>query len=36
MLDASVSPLLILGFVIVAQIIAIALLFGAKLEKKAQ
>jgi MFS family permease len=36
MLDASVSPLLILGFVIVAQIIAIALLFGAKLEKRIQ
>ncbi len=36
MVDASVSPLLILGFVIVAQVIAIALLFGAKLEKKTQ
>ena len=34
MLDASVSSLLMLGFVIVAQIIAVALLLGAKLEKR--
>ncbi len=34
MLDASVSPLLMLGFVVVAQIIAIALLLGARLEKR--
>ena len=33
MLDASVSPLLILGFVVVAQVAAIALLLGAKLKK---
>jgi len=36
MLDASVSPLLMLGFVVVAQIIAIALLLGARLEKRTQ
>ena len=36
MLDASVSPLLMLGFVIAAQIIAIALLLGAKLKKREQ
>jgi MFS family permease len=30
MLDASVSPLLMLGFVVVAQVIAVALLLGAK------
>ena len=36
MLDSSVSPLLMLGLVIVAQVIAIALLFGAKLEKNVQ
>jgi len=33
LLDASVSPLLMLGFVIVAQVAAIALLLGAKLKK---
>ena len=33
MMDASVSPLLMLGFVITAQIIAVALLLGAKLDK---
>ena len=36
MLDASVSPLLMLGFVVVAQVIAIALLLGARLEKRTQ
>jgi MFS-type transporter involved in bile tolerance (Atg22 family) len=36
MLDASVSPLLILGFVVVAQVAAIALLLGAKLKKREQ
>jgi MFS family permease len=34
MLDASVSPLLMLGFVIVAQVIAVTLLLGAKSKKK--
>jgi MFS family permease len=34
MLDASVSPLLILGFVVVAQVAAIALLLGAKLKER--
>jgi len=36
MLDASVSPLLMLGFVIVAQIIAVLLLLGSKLKKREQ
>ena len=36
MLDASVSPLLMLGFVVVAQIVAVALLLGARREKKEQ
>lgn len=36
MLDASVSPLLILGFVVLAQVAAIALLMGAKLKKGEQ
>jgi F0F1-type ATP synthase assembly protein I len=36
MLDASVSPLLILVFVVVAQIIAVALLLGARLKKREQ
>lgn len=36
MMDASTSPLLMLGFVIVAQLAAIALLFGAKLKKLQQ
>jgi MFS family permease len=36
MLDASVSPLQILGFVVVAQVAAIALLLGAKLKKREQ
>ena len=34
MLDASVSPLLMLGFVFVAQVIAVALLLGAKSKKE--
>ena len=36
MLDTAVSPLLMLGFVVVAQVAAIALLFGANLKKKEQ
>ena len=36
MLDTSVSPMLMLGFVVVAQITAIALLLGSKLKKKEQ
>ena len=36
MLDASVSPLLMLDFVVVAQVIAVALLLGAKLKKREQ
>ena len=36
MLDASVSPLLMLGFVVVAQVTAVALLLWAKLEKREQ
>jgi F0F1-type ATP synthase assembly protein I len=36
MLDTSVSPMLMLGFVVVAQITAIALLLGTNLKKKEQ
>jgi hypothetical protein len=36
MLDTSVSPMLMLCFVFVAQIAAIALLLGTKLKKKEQ
>jgi hypothetical protein len=36
MLDASVSPLLILGFVVIVQAAAIVLLFGARLRKREQ
>jgi MFS family permease len=36
MMDASTSPLLMLGFVIVAQLAAVALLLGAKLKKFSQ
>jgi len=34
MLDASVSPILMLGFVILSQVVAVALLLGAKQKKK--
>ena len=36
MLDASASPMLMLGFVVVAQVTAVALLLWAKLEKREQ
>jgi MFS family permease len=34
MLDASVSPLLTLGFVVVAQIVSVSLLLGARLKNE--